>query len=51
MVHALSTVSQPRPERDGLPAAAWITRLDSPLPPLPAGADAGAAASVLHRLL
>ena len=40
MVRALSTVSQPRPERDGLPAAAWITRLDSPLPSPPVAAGA-----------
>ncbi|MDA7419026.1 allophanate hydrolase [Xenophilus arseniciresistens] len=40
MVHALSAVAQPRPELDGLPAAAWITRLDAPLPPLAAAPGA-----------
>lgn len=40
MVRALSDVARPRPERDGLPAAAWITRLDAPLPAPPPGTAA-----------
>ncbi|MFT4103063.1 MAG: allophanate hydrolase [Burkholderiaceae bacterium] len=39
MVHALSDVRQPGPGRDGQPEAAWITRLETPLPSLAPDGD------------
>ena len=43
MVHASPSLPEPRPELDGTAAAAWITRLPQPLPPLQAPVEGGPA--------